>query len=41
MRKFVINELRELLWLASMVFGFSVVGVGLSVALALTLVGIP
>ena len=41
MRNFVINELREFLWLASMVFGFSVVGVGLSVALALTLVGIP
>jgi hypothetical protein len=40
MRNFVANELRELLWLASMVLGFSVVGVGLSVALALTLVGI-
>lgn len=41
MWNFVSSELRELLWLASMVLGFSVIGVGLSVALALTLVGIP
>ena len=37
MRNFVISELREVLWLASMVFGFSVAGVGLAVALTLTL----
>ena len=40
MRNFVTDELRELLWFASMVFGFSVAGVGLFVALALTLGGI-
>ena len=40
MRNFVSDELRELLWLASIVVGFSVVGVGLFVALALTLGGI-
>lgn len=32
------NELRELVWLASMVGGLSVLGVVLAVALALTLV---
>jgi hypothetical protein len=37
----VTNELREFVWLASMVFGLSVVGVGLSVGLAVALVGIP
>jgi hypothetical protein len=37
----VSSELREVLWLASTVFGLSVFGVGLSVALALVLVGIP
>ena len=41
MWKPVSGELREFAWLASMVFGFSVTGVGLSVALALALVGVP
>lgn len=41
MWNFVSNELREFLWLTSIVFGFSVIGAGLSVAQALTLVGIP
>ena len=40
MRNFVTDELREILWRASIVIGFSVVGVGLLVALALTLGGI-
>ena len=35
------NESRELLWLASMVSGLSLLGVGFAVGLALVLVGIP
>jgi hypothetical protein len=35
------NELREFVWLASMVSGLSLLGVGLAVALALVLVGVP
>ena len=37
----VSSELREVFWLVSTVFSLSVFGVGLSVALALALVGIP
>ena len=37
MRNYVISELGEVLWIASMVVGFSVAGVGLAVALTLTL----
>jgi hypothetical protein len=37
----VSNELREFVWLASMVVALSLSGVGLAVALALVLVGIP
>lgn len=37
----VFSELREVFWLASTVFGLSALGVGLSVALMLALVGIP
>jgi F0F1-type ATP synthase membrane subunit c/vacuolar-type H+-ATPase subunit K len=35
------NESREFIWLASMVSGLSLLGVGLAVGLALLLVGIP
>ena len=35
------NESREFIWLASMVSGLSLLGVGLAVALALVLVGVP
>jgi hypothetical protein len=35
------NESRELIWLASMVSGLSLLGVGFAVGLALVLVGIP
>jgi hypothetical protein len=31
------NELREVVWLASVVWGLSIVGVGLAIALALAL----
>jgi hypothetical protein len=34
------NELREFLWLASMISGLSVFGVGLAVAVALVLAGV-
>jgi hypothetical protein len=37
----VLSELREFIWLAAMVLGLSMTSVGLSVALALALVGIP
>ena len=36
----VLNELRELVWLASMIVGLSLFGVGLAVALALVLAGV-
>ena len=37
----VVRELRELVWLAAIVSGLSIVGVGLALALAVILLHVP